>query len=772
MLDPPYLCLSVSQATLLPQPSAPEPVDHGNFSSLLDHRAQHQASQVAVGFTQGTGKQCVTFTFQQLAQLSQSLAHHIKPVLLQSHSNVNSQPVVAILGPSGPDFLLHVLACWKLGAAILPIALGTPSKGVASLIEKCGASLLLYAGSQKDTKKEILDCLGHADVASLEWQQDTQKAAVAKEDTTLEAVYPPSPLNTLVIFQSSGSSGTPKPLAQLHKFWSTSLLTAQGREHAAYTTTPLFHGGLSDFFRSVQASAPIYFFPWYLSLAPTTANILESIRGCPEDIKYFLSVPFILEMLFKDKEACSLLQAMHLVSTGGAPLSQSVGDEAVKDQHIKLVSRLGSSECGFLMSSFRDFEVDKEWSWLRIPDELGQSLLLFEGQKEQAGQDLFELVVSSKWPSKQLSNRANGSFATGDLYERHPQHSNRWRYKRRADDTIVMVNGKKVTGSLIESALCASPLIKDAIVFGSNRPLLGAVVFLSENNELSSTASTRSQLKTYLASINGSLPSHGRIPVEMIHIGDDALYQSLPRSSKGTIQKGLASEKMQSLINDVYHQFSEGTAPSSEERKSLKGDKLVQWLKQTVEEVLDSSIGLDDDFYQSGMDSIMAARTRAAIHQSLLLDDFKLQSSDIYKHSTVNLLGAFIDGRGKVGNEEREKVMQDMVKRYTTFSKAKAKDDSQVATGTTTILLTGATGALGSQILFALTQDSEVDHVICLVRAKDNLAAKDRVRGALQGRGLQTADKKIICVTNLWELGLRKEVTRAARFSIIHVSVA
>lgn len=38
------------------------------------------------------------------------------------------------------------------------------------------------------------------------------------------------------------------------------------------------------------------------------------------------------------------------------------------------------------------------------------------------------------------SNRPDGSYATGDLYERHPTKKDTWKYAGRGDDTIVLVS--------------------------------------------------------------------------------------------------------------------------------------------------------------------------------------------------------------------------------------------------------------------------------------------------------------------------------------------
>jgi len=61
----------------------------------------------------------------------------------------------------------------------------------------------------------------------------------------------------------------------------------------------------------------------------------------------FLSVPYILSTLVEDLDGngMQMLRGMDYVSTGGAPLDTVVGD-AMVDRGVRLVSRLGSSECG------------------------------------------------------------------------------------------------------------------------------------------------------------------------------------------------------------------------------------------------------------------------------------------------------------------------------------------------------------------------------------------------------------------------------------------
>lgn len=106
-----------------------------------------------------------------------------------------------------------------------------------------------------------------------------------------------------------------------------------------------------------------------------------------------------------------------------------------------------------LMSSHRDYDNDKQWSWLRNHN-VSEALLRFEPVEDSEG--MYELIVGKDWSTlvrdfptinalvltryvQVVSNRDDGSFATGDLYEKHTTICNAWRYAGRVDDMIVLV---------------------------------------------------------------------------------------------------------------------------------------------------------------------------------------------------------------------------------------------------------------------------------------------------------------------------------------------
>lgn len=116
----------------------------------------------------------------------------------------------------------------------------------------------------------------------------------------------------------------------------------------------------------------------------------SSTEGLPE-VKYFSSVPYVLQMMESDEQGLALLQKMDIVGVGGAALPTEVGDRLARSG-VNLISRFGSAECGFVMSSYRDFSADNDWQYLRNYNPA--KLLSFEPRED----GLAELVIKPGWP--------------------------------------------------------------------------------------------------------------------------------------------------------------------------------------------------------------------------------------------------------------------------------------------------------------------------------------------------------------------------------------
>lgn len=167
----------------------------------------------------------------------------------------------------------------------------------------------------------------------------------------------------------------------------------------------------------------IWFFP-KRTMPITSDNIILAVnnarrRSANACVKYLSSVPYVLQMLreVEGGSGVELLQSMDLVEVGGAPLPPAVGDDLVKSG-VKLLSRIGSAECGFLMPSHSIYDEDSEWQYLRVVDD--PDLLAFKPRED----GLSGLVVKPDWPLRLKTNCEDRPCATSDLFEPHSQMTN------------------------------------------------------------------------------------------------------------------------------------------------------------------------------------------------------------------------------------------------------------------------------------------------------------------------------------------------------------
>jgi len=383
-----------------------------NINDFIDHQAATCGDKPAVGFAvlggdKSAGKdrsECFTFRDVQRgsSHVAQLLARSIKCTA------PTDQTTVALLCPSTPKFLFVWLGFMRLGHAVLLIAPQCQPAAIAHLCQTCEVVTLFY----DESYAELAQTSGKVAQTEKQYQVDPVKLSLSTTSKDFRAAlenesdvaYAPS-LDKMAVgylhHTSGTSSGLPKPIPQSHHAGLGVLPRFKtGSDKATFTTTPLYHGGVADTFRAWASNAMIWLFPG--GGPPITAkNIVSCLdvadskhksAGTPA-VKYFASVPYVLQMMAADARGLRYLQEMDIVGVGGAALPADAGDDLVK-KGVHLISRFGSAECGFLMSSHRHYDQDQAWSYLRSG--AGMEKVKFEKQDD----GLAELVVLQGWPHK------------------------------------------------------------------------------------------------------------------------------------------------------------------------------------------------------------------------------------------------------------------------------------------------------------------------------------------------------------------------------------
>lgn len=133
-------------------------------------------------------------------------------------------------------------------------------------------------------------------------------------------------------------------------------------------------------------------------------------------------------------------------------------------------------------------------------------------------------------------------------------------------------------------------------------------------------------------------------------------------------------------------------------------------------------VGVDDDFFELGGDSLGAMELMLSIEQG---NGGKApEYNDIYRYPTPAMLAEYLAGERTQELYPLTNLNYEGIDR---FLKARPRTDKPARR----ILLTGATGYLGNHILAELLKDPEVEHVYCLARSKRKVTAEKRIQSTL-----------------------------------------
>ena len=218
----------------------------------------------------------------------------------------------------------------------------------------------------------------------------------------------------------------------------------------------------------------------------------------------------------------------------------------------------------------------------------------------------------------------------------------------------------------------------------------------------------------------------------------------LQKSSKGTIIRTQAEKQYAQEIETAYSV------------KLPVGDfKIVDAeIPQAIHEIVTSVVGNanaehlsdDTDLFSYGADSVACIQIRHALSR-LVPGATALPVSVVEDSGTIGRLSNFIlrlrSGEDVEKQDDQVQLMSDLVKQYSIghpepcllpSSRTPNKPPPQAGLR---ILLTGATGSLGSHVLHQILCDARVGHIFLLVRGTSTYASRERVIKALYSRGLE-----------------------------------
>lgn len=434
--------------------------------------------------------------------------------------------------------------------------------------------------------------------------------------------------------------------------------------------------------------------------APSQENI--DIALSVNRVTFFMVLPILLEGMvpyLTQKQDFTSMRRLKYAIFGGAPLKKETGLWFQKHQ-INVRNTMGGTEMGLVMTS--SLANNGDWFSIRpfVVDSNGLPYCKFES----IGNDFYHLYLPGDYPQLALgvANRPDGGYSTNDLFR---MVDDGYDYVGRLDDLLVHENGEKTNPIPIEACLRQSPFVKQAVVLGHQRECTAALVELDMDHAIQHDP--QEILKGVHAAVeqaNKECPDHSRLLPQMVRILP--LNQSLPCTDKGTIKRKILLETYQSTIETLYNNLS--SAPTND---------TVDFLTQAVSDVLGLSLVVEPkrSLFDLGLNSLTAVQLR-----HILVKRFgPLPQNFLYRYPSVSAIHDFLSQK----TTENSSQVQTQLLAHSYIERARSEFSvvTKKSTRKETVLLTGATGSLGSFLLRDLLQDSRVKKIYCPVRGSNRL---------------------------------------------------
>ena len=649
----------------------------------------------------------VTLTYRQLWQAATHVASR-----LQEHG-VGRESVVGLHLPRSADFIVAMIGVWRAGAAYVPLAPSLPPSRLEFMARDAGVRVLITDSSCAPTWSP--------DLPLLAIDRDARDAGSRFEPLT------PDLADLAYVIYTSGTTGHPKGVA-VEQRGLVGLLDAQlaafdiqPDSRALFLLSPSFDASISDIGTTLLSGATLCIESQHAvddGIGVTRHDLFETLRN--RRITHVDLPPSLLAMLNPSEP----IPTLRTIVIGGEPCRPDV--VRMWARRCRVVNVYGPTEAT-VCTSLCVCDPDG-WHRPLLGHPIGG--VTYRIRTEGGTRDdpnTGELMIAGPCLARGYVNRpeltaarfvTNGGrrwYRTGDLVRRDSDGA--YVFLGRCDRQLKL-NGRRIEPAEIEAVVASAEGVGRCAVVprqvspGNARQTL--VAFVAPSDPSAGTLIREECLQKYAA---GSLPQWmvprrfefvAQLPLTLSGKIDRAKLATLPLASKPATESELSA---------------------------LERELLTIWSR-----VLDVACGPQDDFFELGGDSlaVLEVATLAAsrgieispalvaahptvraisaqLTSSRLPDDLLVRSADELRHDVSSLAA-----------ELRETIAAQSVGSRTTANARKQ------------LLLTGATGFLGCRVLEQVLRQTDLP-VVCLVRARNATAARQRLQEALRRQQIEVS---------------------------------
>ncbi|MBN6037309.1 non-ribosomal peptide synthetase [Amycolatopsis sp. 195334CR] len=592
---------SDGQAALLSVPAEPATGQTRTLHAVFEEMAAAWPDEIAV--VHGDAR----LTYRELNERANRLAHH-----LRSWAELRGDDLVGLVLDQTEQTIVAILAVWKAGAAYLPVDPSYPDERIAFMLSDTGAKLVL-AGEAHGPRVRGLSSVRVLDLEQLELHQESPATPVT-DTTSTELAY---------AIYTSGTTGKPKAVlvshgsvdsfrAQLRYFGSP----GETREAVLFLANYVFDFSVEQLALSVLGGHKLIVPPPSAADDPAFYELanregLSYLSGTPTQVQRF-----------------DLTRLTHLrrVLVAGEAFQPQHFDKLRGEFDGPILNAYGTTETTVYNTVHRFEPGDPYRNTLGTP--LGNTRLyvLGDGLKLLPTGAVGELYVAGECVTEGYLHRPELTrerflpnpfpaeagrypmiYRTGDVVRRGPDGE--LQYLGR-NDAQVKINGLRIEPGEVEAVLAACPGVRQSAVLAGADPqaperkrLVG--YYLPEPGASVDESDLLAQLRARL------MPS--MVP---------SLLVRLDRPLPMTITGKLDVDALPSA------DFSPKRAAYAAPRDRVEARLCQLWSAQLP----GGSVGIDDDFFRSGGDSISALHLASQVQREV---EHKISVKHVFDYPTV-----------------------------------------------------------------------------------------------------------------------------------------
>ncbi len=593
--------------------------------SLLRHQANASPGSVAIERINE-----LPVSYLSVCNWAEDIAQGL---LSQGVSPDGTRSRVAIVLPNGPEMSIALLAVCCIGAA-LPFNPLYREAEFEDYFHRTGVNFLLVGHDDNGFAPEVAARLG---IKVLRLNKNGRLAKAQNIDNSSpvkKQITAPDPDDIALVLLTSGSTGRPKSVPLTHRNICTSAYEVVrsmglGQSDRCLSMWEQFHiGGLVDLLLAPLSSGG--------TIISTSGFDAAKFYQLLADAKptWFQGVPTTLrELVFHAERNNIAMQpnTLRLIRSVAAALPPRLMEEVESLFALPVIQTFGMTEAGPLITSTRLPPA------VRIPGAVGTSCgseirILGPANTELESGETGEVAVrgsnvfSGYKNDTEANSKAfrNGWFLTGDTgyLDEDGQLFLTGRVKQ-----IINRGGEKVNPQEVDDVLLAHPEVEEAATFALKHRTLGedvgaAIVLRSD------TSTTERELLQFLSSRLASF----KVPQQLF------MYERLPRNAVGKIDRLALTEAAESKAACITN-ASDGETSILEQRLA----------KLWASELNLTEVGLDDNFFAAGGDSLAGVRLYLAVEEDL---GQPLPQSALTGITTVREMARLVDESENIQHDE------------------------------------------------------------------------------------------------------------------------